>query len=498
MGLLQCNGALRDGCANGAECGIWSGYLVTCDVGVAAKRASKWRGFLLAALSAAGLAFAVTVPAQQTVPQTDPNALPGLGAQLHTGHANGIDAATRLRGLLADHEYFRIADELDQLPPEQAQFYRGVLANRDNDAKKSIELLEPLVDKVTASGDKEQEKLLRRTLAEDYLREGELLKAAKAYEVLSGRFWGKLSDAEQDDMELPLRLLPLAVDNPVMTVEPCEPFAMQVSKNPLGLTDVPVFVDAHPHRWMLDPTAPFNLIARSVAREVGLKVSDQSATIHTLTGKPMTVRATLIPRITIGGRLTLRNLTAFVFEDKDYDFPQSGEQVQGVLGFPAVSALGSLTITSHATIEVHPGKDLDAEAKNAGGARFFLDGDQLIVALGQAGSERMFAVDAGGQQSYLTSRYYSEHSKSFGGKPELFTVPGSEKLPPQPAYVAETIPLLAGGTRVEAHFLEVLTAPLGRAAIDDVYGVLGVDWLDQLDSYTFDYRTMRFRVKNRE
>ncbi len=28
-----------------------------------------------------------------------------------------------------------------------------------------------------------------------------------------------------------------------MTVDPCDPFVMPVSKNPLGLTDVPVFVD---------------------------------------------------------------------------------------------------------------------------------------------------------------------------------------------------------------------------------------------------------------
>jgi hypothetical protein len=474
------------------------------------KWASRLRGAVWTAFSAAGLAFVVCLPAQQTapVPQTDPNQLPGLGAQVHTGHASGIDVTARLHNLLADHQFFRIANELDQLPPEQAQLYRGVLANRNNDTKKSIELLEPLVEKVTASGDKEQEKLVRKTLAEDYLRQGELLKAAKAYEELSGRFYGKLSDAEQDDIELPLKLLPLALDNPVMTVEPCEPFSMQVSRNLLGLTDVPVFVDAHPHRWMLDPTAPFNLIARSVAHEVGLKVSDQSATIHTLTGKPIEVHATLIPRITIGGRLTLRNMTAFVFEDRDYAFPQSKEQVQGVLGFPAVSALRSLTITDYGTVMIEPGRTdpgrAHAEPETVAtdgahaGARFFLDGDRMIVALGPAGSERMFAVDAGGQQSYLTSRYYSEHAKSFGGKPDLFKVPGSEKLSPQPAYTAETVPLMVGGTRMDAHFLQVLTAPLGQAAVDDVYGVLGVDVLDQLRSYTFDYGTMRLSVKNRE
>jgi hypothetical protein len=40
----------------------------------------------------------------------------------------------------------------------------------------------------------------------------------------------------------------------------------------------------------------------------------------------------------------------------------------------------------------------------------------------------------------------------------------------------------------------VLTQPLGSAALDDVYGVLGVDALEQLRSYTFDYQNMRFRV----
>jgi hypothetical protein len=43
--------------------------------------------------------------------------------------------------------------------------------------------------------------------------------------------------------------------------------------------------------------------------------------------------------------------------------------------------------------------------------------------------------------------------------------------------------------------MPVLTQPLGSAALDDVYGLLGVDALDQLGSYTFNYRTMRFSIR---
>ena len=454
---------------------------------------------LVVAVFAAPTAAALQ-PAQQSAPAPEPPAQqqPGAGAQVHTGTSSGLDADARMQTLLADHQFLRVEQELDKLPPDQAELYRGILANRENDPKESIQLLEPLVDKVAASGDAAHEKLLRKALAEDYLRIGDLTKAAKAYQTLETRLQGKLSTDEQDEIEMPLKLLPLAAANPPMTVDPCDPFLLQVSKNPLGLTDLPVFVDAQPHTWMLDPTAPFNLISRSLAREVGLKVSAEAATIHTLTGKPMQVHVTVIPRFTVGGRITFHNMTAFVFEDADYFFAHSRYQVQGVVGYPALASLGSLTITADATIDIRPVKQVQPDPEEAAaptGARFFLDGDQMIVALGAMGNERMYALDAAGQQSYLTSRYYDEHSADFAEqKMELFTLPGAQTYAPQPSYVAETIPLAVGPNTVHAHYIQVLTQPLGSAALDDVYGILGIDVLDQLRSYTFDYRNMRFRV----
>jgi len=222
----------------------------------------------------------------------------------------------------------------------------------------------------------------------------------------------------------------------------------------------------------------------------------------------MQVHVAVIPRFTVGGRLTLRNMTVFVFEDADYFYPKTKYQVEGVLGYPALAAMGSLTITSNATVEIRPVVQILPAEKDdllTQGARFFLDGDQVIVALSKgrgssvepkAGDERMFIVDAAGQQTYFTARYYDEHTGDFADrKMELFAIPGSQALPPQPAYIAETLPLTVGPTTVNIHYVQVLTQPVGSAALDDVYGVLGVDVLDQLKAYTFDYRTMRFGVK---
>src|ERR1039458_5860672 len=156
-------------------------------------------------LSAAGVATAASLSAQQ-IP-TDPisRQQPGAGAQVYTGTSVGNDEDARAQGLLMDHQYFRMEQELDKLTPEQAQLYRGILANRNNNLKQSIHLLEPLADQLVTSGDAVHEKLLRKALAEDYLRLGDWDKAAKAYQTFATRMQGKLSADEQDEIELPLK-----------------------------------------------------------------------------------------------------------------------------------------------------------------------------------------------------------------------------------------------------------------------------------------------------
>jgi len=447
-------------------------------------------------------------PSTSTAPTSQsPAQQPGNGAQVRTGSTiSGLDDLLgKLGNLLADHQILeveKLVEDSDaepddkkraKLSPQQSQLYRGVIANRENKPQESIQLLEPLVAQMQAPTQAPEEKLLRRTLAEDYLRAGDWKKAAQAYEDYETRLGATLSTDEQDEIELPLKLLPLVTSYPAMTVEPGDAFSLPYDRDVLGLTDVPVFVDAQSHDWMLDPTAPFNLICRSTAKEVGLKLSEQTATVHTITGRPMTVHATIIPRFTLG-TITYRNMTAFVFDDADYAFPRSGYQVRGVLGYPAISALGSLTVTANAKIEVQPGAKGEHLTE---GARFFLDGDRVLVGLGKRGDERMFVLDAAGQQTYLSSRYYAEHAGEFESqKMQLLSVPGAQNKPPTPAYVAETVMLLVGDTPVSFHNMQVLAQPLGSAAIDDTYGTLGMDALDELKSYTFDYRTMRFAAKS--
>ncbi|MFC5864507.1 retropepsin-like aspartic protease [Acidicapsa dinghuensis] len=439
----------------------------------------------------------------EDAPAPQPSQQPGRAADVRTGSEFGtLSLLNRLERLLADHDFHEMQQVLEDsdsdshsssLTPDQKQLFRGVLANRENKPEESIKLLQPLLDKLRTSQPTEEEKLLRKSLAEDYLRAGRWAEANQAYLEYEYRFSKTLTKDERSDIELPIKLLPLVRENPPMAIEAGEPFTLPFDRDGLGLTDVPVFVDGESHDWMLDPTSPFNLVCLSTAKSVGLKLSDASAIVTSLTGHPIKVRATVIPRFTIG-TVTYRNMTAFVYDDIDYYFPGSDYRVRGVLGYPAVSALGSITITQNSDIQVQPGQKGE---RFTGGAPFYLDGDRILTALGKPGDERMFVVDAAGQQTYLTSRYYAEHESSFAGqKMQLLAMPGFTSAPPEPAYVDETTTLQVGKTPLTLHFVQVLTQPMGNAAIDDTYGTLGMDALEELKSYTFDYRTMRFGVKN--
>ena len=165
----------------------------------------------------------------------------------------------------------------------------------------------------------------------------------------------------------------------------------------------------------------------------------------------------------------------------------SGYQVEGVLGYSALAAMGRITVSDN-TIQVDPAKEIDPLADQerlTSGARFYLDGDEIIVALGRnpapapiqtckklqpaataiptKAMTRMFAIDAGGQQTYLTSRWFDEHAAEFNGqKMEPFSFPGMDSGP-RSAYVAEDVPLAVGDKTVDLHYIPVLTQPLGSA-----------------------------------
>ena len=68
--------------------------------------------------------------------------------------------------------------------------------------------MEPLLDQVAASGNVVTKSCFARRWLQDYLRQGDWAKADVAYQALNARLGAKLTPDEQDEIEMPVKLLP--------------------------------------------------------------------------------------------------------------------------------------------------------------------------------------------------------------------------------------------------------------------------------------------------
>ncbi len=432
-------------------------------------------------LSSAVFFFQASAGAQGQHPQQPGGSSP----QVATGVAGSANFP--LRQFAADHDWLGLEKTVKNSTDPDTAFYRGLLFNRLGQYEESVRLLEPLLAGLAAGADRTREKQARIALANNDFRMFRYKQAAEQYGALKQCCAADLSESEKDAIELPAKILPLLQNAPPQTLELSESFTVPLARNAIDLRDVDVFVDGYPSRWIFDPAASFTVLSRSQAKRIGLKLAGgDTLTVRSITGTPIHVQAAVIPQLKFGAAF-FRNVPAVIFDDEDLYSKARQYQVEGILAQPLLAALGAVTASDddHLTILRQP--------PLSGGAPLFSDGKRLLVGAGPAGAQRLYAVDPGTTRSMLTSRYFDEHPVDFSGqtaKPMRLSGIGPEVS----AYSAETFALDFGDTAATFHEIPVETKP-GAGERKSLYGILGGDALDQLASYTFDFRSMRFIVR---
>jgi len=122
-------------------------------------------------------------------------------------------------------------------------------------------------------------------------------------------------------------------------------------------------------------------------------------------------------------------MTAFVFEDADYSFPKSHYQVEGELGYAAVSAWEPDRY-GDATMEVRPPSLCRRRKKRSAdaGARFFLVVTRRLWRWREGQERMLWSMQAGSRLSdFALLRRASENL--LRQKMELFSIPGAQNNP---------------------------------------------------------------------
>ncbi len=223
---------------------------------------------------------------------------------------------------------------------EQRALAKGaVLALRRRDTK-AIAMLLPVS---RASGNLTLRATALLTLAQVYLRDGryrDCYDAIRTAAHLSPRSVHR-SDAQN------MRFAPALLGVKPMRVVRNLPGSLPIVRDQAGLMRVAVTLDAHPEQAVLDTGAQFCTVNASTARQIGLRMVRQTASVSSSTQRSVPTRLGVVRRLQLGPTV-LANVVFIVLPDSALRFEHGAYSINAIVGLPVLLALRRIEF-------VHPG-----------------------------------------------------------------------------------------------------------------------------------------------
>lgn len=409
--------------------------------------------------------------------------------------------AAYLQSLLNASNYLEFAQRLPEarnLRPEQAKFFRGMLAYRQGRFNRVID---PLVDAVRTKSSTltiAQRETAFEILAQTEAKTYQYGFSAKMYLNIEQLYGGQMDTAGLREIAEKQHLASLLQHVQPQTIRLFSNFSVSRGKGDAS-DEYPIRVGGRDQWAQLDTGASVSLIAESTARAWKVKMLSGDATLHGYGGASFAARPAVVDELQIGAAV-LHNVVVFVTDDANLYIAAIHRQMHAVLGFPVAYALGRITFARDGTVTVSP-----ETGPSGSGASMWVGDGSLLVALGTqpvienntlkgGDHERLFEIDTGSRSTYLTDRYLKENQSLFPGEPpQVARLAGAGGVHEIPAFEAHKLPLFFGATPVLCSGQHVLTQPQGGEA-ESYYGVIGQDVLRLFSSYTLDFRSMRMTV----
>ncbi|MGC1649215.1 MAG: retropepsin-like aspartic protease [Candidatus Sulfotelmatobacter sp.] len=227
-------------------------------------------------------------------------------------------------------------------------YFTGMLADRSNHTTEAIASLERILPELRRTSRK-RTAIALRALASDYFRIGQYGNASNTYSELMKDFGAEFTNVERQTITDNRNMFELLRGAPPQTVSGGREFSVPIRRNALGNTELPLQIGGKTEWWILDTGANESTIALSTARRLGLTLSKANASTQSgATGVEVPSWMSVIPKVALGDAV-ISNVIVLVSDDSalNVNLGENGHyQIQGVLGYPVLVALGSWKVSS--------------------------------------------------------------------------------------------------------------------------------------------------------
>ncbi|HEY3645562.1 MAG TPA: aspartyl protease family protein, partial [Gammaproteobacteria bacterium] len=243
---------------------------------------------------------------------------------------------------------------------------------------------------------------------------------------------------------------------------------------------IPVTVGIDPC-YPLDVAAEYSILTRSEAARLKLKVIPAGVQVRTKFGPLVDADVALAPSLLLGN-LQYQDVVFLVMPDAAFTF--KGFTTPGVLGFPVLAGMGSLTVRRGHVMDVPKlinTKRVDDIA---------LDGNELLTQVMLGDRTVLCRVDLSAEHSVFYKSYYDLYKDDVekAGKPHSVHGNGITGVHAYQSYRLRDMQLSVAGRPVKLHNVDVFTEK--RTSKDYLQCNLGQDAFKDYRSYTINLAAM--------
>lgn len=416
-----------------------------------------------------------------------------IGCEISTKNQFDLQVLNKLEELKEKQDYFRLKNVYTKhqckLPEEYLLYYKAIINNAFNKSDSSNIAIAELLDKSEISLEDSLLNELYYIKLSNHINLFEYKQADQVCTYIKKNFSTLMDSSEIKALSNVQKIWKALKEVPKQEVVRHKDNTIPMIEDGLGLLNINVTFADTTVDLVFDTGANLSVIQRSYAEKLGMKFIDVDFLVNAATGVKVKSDLAIADKISIGG-LSFTNVVFIVFDDEDLSFPQAGEDIEGIIGFPVIKAMEEIHITKNNNLYVpkNPKKYLYSN--------FALDGLMPIVSVIYNNDSLMFHFDTGANETELFALFYDKykdsieanyskevfHSSSVGGEFEF------------EGFIIDEIYLQIADKKGKLIDLQLYTNSLLNNE-KHFHGNLGRDYIKQFDELiiSFKYSSIMFK-----
>jgi predicted aspartyl protease len=242
-------------------------------------------------------------------------------------------------------------DKTNELTP----FYQLIIGARLDNVFNRLDSSKHKIEEIFNKYNKElPDSLKQQLLAVQQMNYGKLFQYKKAYNAITDlveNFKHLMEAHELNDYKNTQLIWRNLSEQLPQTVHISQSVEFSMKKDKAGLNNLPVYNGNDSSQFIFDTGANLSTTTETNAQKFGMVLMNSTINVTSITGEKVKAKLAICKNLSIKD-IHLQNIVFLVFPDKALYIPQISYQINGIIGFPVINALGEVHITKSGIIHV--------------------------------------------------------------------------------------------------------------------------------------------------